>query len=94
MTDPGFEHFVEAIEATLHDLGVPGIVSSPRDVRRLEALYDAGADLDTVQRAMVEAAARRLRAAKEVRGLRDLMPGIRAALKRAGVVAARPRGPS
>ncbi len=78
-----FEGYLATVEAALHELGVAGILSSPRDVARLEDLYDAGTDLDCLLQAMMEGVERKLSRGKEVRRFSDLLPTIRAALRRA-----------
>jgi hypothetical protein len=84
-TQPGFAAFLSEVEALLLELGRPGLVSSPRDVERLMKLFDAGAPLDVVLRGMETGARRRLAGGKEIKKLSELLPAVRAELRRAGV---------
>ena len=86
----GFAPFLAEVEAFLLDLGRPGLLSSPRDVERLMKLFDAGAPLDVVLRGMETGARRRLSAGQEVRKLSDLLPTVRAELRRAGLASKSP----
>ena len=83
--DEAFEPFLAEVEAALVELGRPGLISSPREVERLMKLFDAGAPLDVVLRGIESGAHRRLAGGKEISGLGDLMPSVRAELRRAGV---------
>ncbi len=85
-----FAPFLDEVEALLVELGRPGLISSPRDVERLMKLFDAGAPIDVVLRGIETGARRRLAGGKEVSGLGDLMPAVRAELRRAGVVGGPP----
>lgn len=81
-----FAAYLSEIQATLHELAVPGLFSSRRDVDHLERLYDAGADLDVVIRGIERGFSRKISQGKDVRGVGDLMATIRAELRRTGVV--------
>ena len=84
--DESFESFVDAVQELLHDLGIPGIFSSRNALGRLEKLYDLGVSLEVIQRGILTGFDRKLKRGKEVRGLGDLLPTIRAEARRSGVV--------
>ncbi|MBR57363.1 MAG: hypothetical protein CMH54_04815 [Myxococcales bacterium] len=83
--DDDFESFVDAVQELLHDLGVPGVFSSRKALAILEKLFDLGVSLEVVQRGILTGFDRKTKRGKEVRGLSDLLPTIRAEARRSGV---------
>ena len=83
--DDDFESFVEAVQELLHDLGIPGVFSSRKALGMLEKLFDLGVSLEVVQRGILTGFDRKIKRGKEVRGLGDLLPTIRAEARRSGV---------
>ena len=82
-----FAEYLSEIQATLHELGIPGLFSSRRDIDHVERLYDAGADLDVVIRGIERGFTKKIRQGRDVRGVGPLMSTIRAELRKTGVVA-------
>ncbi len=81
-----FATYLAEIQAALHELGIPGLFSSRRDVDHLERLYDAGADLDVVIRGVERGFSKKISQGRDVRGVGDVMATVRAELRRTGVV--------
>ena len=79
--------WLDAIGVLLSDLGVPGICASAKDLGHLEKLYDAGAPLDVVLRGIELGYERRIARGRPVDRIADLLPTIRAEIRRLGVVA-------
>ena len=85
MSTQPLESYIDQIQDFLHDLGVSGILSSRKDLHHVENLYDAGAPLDVVLRGMLMGFERRTKSGKDVQRLGDLLPTIRAEVRRAGI---------
>jgi hypothetical protein len=85
VTTQQLENYIDQIQDFLHDLGVPGILSSRKDLHHVEKLYDSGAPLDVVLRGMLIGFERRTKSGKDVQKLGDLLPTIRSEVRRAGI---------
>jgi len=77
-----FARFLDEIQATLHDLGIPGLFSSRKDIQHLEGLYESGAELDIVIRGIERGFRQKVKKGRDVRGVGELLPTIRAELRR------------
>ena len=85
VSEETLEIYIDEIQDFLHDLGVSGILSSRKDLHQVEKLYDSGAPLDVVLRGMLIGFERRTKSGKDVARLGDLLPTIRAEVRRAGL---------